>query len=206
MNFKKIFLPSMLILSVLALGSLPALAAHHEGGAAKEGKTCPMGGMKKMGGCDKGGISKKSACGGGSCDMKRGMSGCPSHASSPCPIAQKFCQKVCWIMEHKDELGLTDEQIAQIKALDLEVEKNSIRAMAEMKIFGLELENKLSQDVVDVQAIESMIDSSMAGMALGAKTTVKAYADLRAIATPEQKAKAKELKKAGHQGHHHHSA
>lgn len=206
MNFKKIFLPSMLVLSVLALASLPALAGHHGG----EGKSCPMSGMKSKGDCAKGGCAKagsckKSPCGGGSCGMS-GKDACASHASSPCPIAQKFCKKVCWVLEHKEELGLSDEQVARIKALDLEVEKNSIRGMAEMQIFALEIENRLSQDVVDVQALESMIDSGMAGMALGAKATIKAYAELKSVATPEQKAKAKELYKAGHAGHHHHKS
>ncbi len=213
MNYKKIFLPVLAIVTMLGLAALPAIAGHHEGGP--EGKSCPIsGGMK--GGCDKGGMM--GGCAKGSCDKggdcaKSGSCkkmggygrGC-GHASSPCPIAAKFCQKVCWILEHKDELGLTDDQIAQIKALDLEVEKNSIRGMAEMQIFALEMENRLGQDKVDVEALESMIDSGMAGMALGAKSTVKAYADLKAIITPEQKAKAMELKKAGHAGHHHHKA
>jgi hypothetical protein len=208
MNFKKIFVPVLAITTMLGLAALPALAGHHEGGA--EGKSCPIsGGMK--GGCDKGGMmggcGKGGACAkSGSCNKMGGYGRGCAHASSPCPIASKFCKKVCWILEHKEELGLTDDQIAKIKALDLEVEKNSIRGMAEMKIFALEMESRLGQDMVDVEAIESMIDSGMAGMALSAKSTVKAYADLKAIITPEQKAKAMEIKKAGHEGHHHHKS
>lgn len=209
MNYRKIFLPVLAIVTVLGLAALPATAGNHGGGA--EGKSCPVsGGMK--GGCDKGGMmgdcGKGGACAksSGSCKKMGGYGRGCGHASSPCPIASKFCQKVCWILEHKDELGLTDDQVAKIKALDLEVEKNSIRGMAEMKIFALEMENRLSQDTVDVEALESTIDSGMAGMALGAKSTVKAYADLKTIITPEQKAKAMELKKAGHKGHHHHKA
>lgn len=212
MKINKILLPVAAIATIFALATIPAIAGNHG-----EGKACPVTGGAKAG-CDKGGSDcakgsgscNKSDCskyGKGSCGKgKYGKGGCSSHASSACPISSKFCQKVCWIMEHKEELGLTDDQIAKIKALDLEVEKSSIRGMAEMKVFALELENRMSQDVIDVASIENMIDSSMASMALSAKATVKAYADLKSVATPEQKAKAKELKKAGHAGHHHHKA
>lgn len=201
MNFRKWFLPVTLVAFVFALAALPALAGHDGG---MKGKSCPMSGKSGMGGCDKGGCDKGGCSRGGSYGHMKGA-GC-SHASSHCPIASKFCAKVCWILEHKTELGLSDDQVAKIKALDLEVEKNSIRGMAEMKIFGLEIENRLHQEVIDVESIESMIDSGMAGMATGAKATVKAYAELKSIVTEDQKAKAKEIKKAGHAGHHHHSA
>lgn len=217
MSFKKIFWPGIAIVAVLGLVSIPALAGHHEGGEAA-GKVCPVG---SKAGCDKGGYAK-SDCGKGSgacakmsgcCSKDRsgkcgkyGKGGCKSHAASPCPISSKFCKKVCWIMEHQEELGLTEDQIARIKSLDLQVEKNTIRGMAEMKVFALEIENAMNQPEVDVQAVESMIDTAMAGMALSTKATVKAYADLKAVATPEQKAKARELKKSGHEGHHHHKS
>lgn len=193
MKFVKQLLPVTVAAAIAVLLAVPALAGHHEGGA--EGKSCPMSMKSGMSGCGRGG-AMNGPCG------RQGM-GCKSHGGSKCPIVSKFCQKACWIMKHREDLGLTSEQVAKIKALDLDVKKNAIRGMAEMKIFGLEMRERLCQETLDVEAIESMIDSGMANMAMGAKATVKAYAELKGVLTEEQKAKAKELKETACSTHKH---
>lgn len=189
MRFKKWFLPSVLAAAVLAVAVVPALA---ECAMGKDGKTCPM-------------------MGNGMGQMARGMSGRSGmhsghHRLSGCPILGKFNMKAYWLMRHKDELGLTADQVAKIKSLQLDMAKNMIRGQAEMKIGMMEMENQLSQETLNVEAIESMIDSGMAGMATGAKASVKAYAELKSLLTEEQKAKAKEIwvaaEKAEHASHH----
>lgn len=187
MSFKKMILPAVLMVSVLSMAALPALANHQE-----SGKSCPISGGHGKGDCGKGGCGKRGAS--GDCGKKSG-----------CPIAAKFCMKACWLMAHKDELGLTEEQVAKVETLQFEMKKNAIRGAAEMKIGMMELEKKLSQDPLNVEEIESMIDSGMAGMATGAKANIKAYADLKSVLTEEQKATAKTLKTSGHGSHAHQS-
>jgi hypothetical protein len=196
MKHRKVVLTAVIGMMALALVAAPVLAGHHEGMGGSAGKSCPM--MKK--GCDKSGMGQKQ-CGMG--QKQCGMSGDRSSGKSGCPIVTKVCKKACWMMAHKEDLALTDDQMSKIKVIEMDAQKSSIRGMAEMKVFGLELESHMSQSPVNVEAIESMIDSGMAGMATSAKAAVKAYAELQTILTDDQITKAKELKKTDCSSHAH---
>jgi hypothetical protein len=196
LKLQKILMPTVVAVAVLALVAGLVLAGHHEGGGMA-GKSCPT--MKK--GCDKGGMWQKQ-CGMGQKQCSHG-GGCSKGESSGCPIAAKLCKKACWMMAHKEDLAMTDDQISKVQAIEADVQKSTIRNMAEMKIFSIELKSQMSQHPINVEAIESMIDSGMAGMATSAKAAVKAYTELQTILTDEQIAKAKELKKTDCSSHAH---
>jgi hypothetical protein len=123
--------------------------------------------------------------------MGRGCHGKSGHGASKCPIASKAMWLSHALLENRTELGLTAEEIARIKEIKLEIAKGYLRQGAEMQVFMLDMKSALSQEKVDVEKIESMIDSGMAGMATAAKASVKAYAELKGIATPERMAKLK---------------
>ena len=94
-------------------------------------------------------------CEGGQCPMKSGSHGHEGreHGKSQCPIVGKFMKKTHFYLEHKDELGLKDDQVKAIKELQLKVKKASILQEAEMKIFQLELTSKLKESKVDVEGL-----------------------------------------------------
>ena len=110
-----------------------------------------------------------------------------------CPIAGKIMKKAHFFLDNKDELGLSEEQVASIKSIKWQTKKAAILQEANMKVGMMEMEAKLSEPTVDVEGISAMIDQGMAGMAQEAKTSLANYAKLKAVLSDEQMAKAKEL-------------
>ena len=88
---------------------------------------------------------------------------------------------------------MSDDQVAQIKAIKMETKKAYIHASADMEIFDLDMEDKLSQPKVDVEGLNAMIDQASAGWGSGAKNMVATYAKLKAVLNDQQMAKAKEI-------------
>ena len=111
----------------------------------------------------------------------------------PCPIIQKIMKKAHFFLENKDEMGLSEEQVTKIKTIKMDAKKSAIHMGADMQIFEMDLKSKLDESNMDVEGIDAMIDESMAGMSKSAKGSVQAYADLKAILTDDQMAKAKEI-------------
>ncbi len=113
--------------------------------------------------------------------------------SAPCPIIDKIIKKSHFLLDNKDEIGLSDEQVGAIQGLKLQAKKSMIRGGADMEIMMLDMKLKLSEDVLDVEGINAMIDQGMAQMTQSAKASVDVYAKLQAVLKPEQVEKAKAL-------------
>src|SRR3989338_2877836 len=137
---------------------------------------CPMGGGSCQG-------HKQCAVGGG-----RG-----EEESYPCPIIDKIMKKAHFLLDNKDEIGLSDEQVDTVKGLKLQAKKSMIRGEADMQIMMLDMKSKLREDIFDAEGINAMIDDGMAQMTQSAKASVDVYAKLKAVLTPEQVEKAKAL-------------
>lgn len=192
MRNKTGFLAPILLVAAVMMIAIPAFANHgYDHGSA--GKVCPLTGESKSGHCSK---TAGPACSSHGKQCKKG--GACEAGKSGCPIAARFCKHACWLMGQKDELGLSDAQITKIKSLELESKKTAIKAAADMQIGMLEMNSMLGEEVIDVNGLESMIDSGMASMALTAKANVRYYSELKALLTDDQKAKMKAMKKASH--------
>lgn len=127
-----------------------------------------------------------------SCEYGKGK--CPKGDSEyVCPIVGKFMSKAEFYLDNQKEIGLTDEQVASIKTLKLEVKKAYIRALAESQVFELEVHGKMSEPKVDAEAIGVLVDGMAAGMVKSTKDAVANYAKLKAVLTEEQSTKAKEI-------------
>lgn len=127
-----------------------------------------------------------------------GMEGRYQHGAmhkeeSQCPVAGKFMMKSHFLLENQKELGLTGDQVKSIKDLKLQVEKDSIRQTADMKVFMLDLNSKLEEDKIDVEGTNALIDKGFAAATAGAKSNLEAYAKLKGLLTPDQVTKMKEL-------------
>ena len=134
------------------------------------GKQCPLSGDKQCSmnkGCDKGDLEYQ------------------------CPVIGKFMKKAKFFLDNSQEIGLSDDQVSQIKALKDEVKKMYVRQGAEMEVFTIDLHAKMSEPKVDVEGINKMIDASATGMAQGAKAVVEKYAQLKAVLSDDQMNKAK---------------
>ena len=110
-----------------------------------------------------------------------------------CPVTGKFMQKASFFLDHKDEIGLTDEQEMKIKQLKLDVKKKYIQQTADMEIFMLEITDKMSQPKVDVEGLNSLVDEGAAKMAASTKEVIASYAELKGSLSEDQMAKAKEI-------------
>jgi hypothetical protein len=114
-------------------------------------------------------------------------------AEHKCPITAKFMKKAAFFLDNRDEIGLSADQVKQIKGLELIGKKAAIKQMADMQMWMLDLEAKLSEEKVDVEGVGAMIDEGSAAMALSTKSMVANYAKLKEILTADQMAKAKEI-------------
>ena len=140
--------------------------------------------------CSTGHCSKSHDCGKEkSCDMQKSC----GHG---CPITAKFTKKSQFMLQNQADLGLSADQVKTIEALQLDVEKLSLRQEADMKIWMLDLKAKLKEDPIDTEALNVMMEQGAAGMAQSGKASIGAYAKLKGVLSPQQMQKMKDLWKA----------
>ena len=126
-------------------------------------------------------------CKGKECPLKTEKECCQ------CPITDKFMKKAHFLLEQKSEVGLTDDQVKTIKELKLQMEKDSIRQSADKKTFMLDLQSKLSEDKVDIEGANTLIDQNFAAASAAAKSNLATYAKLKSLLNPDQIKKMKTL-------------
>ena len=121
------------------------------------------------------------------------MSGSGSESESPCPVTQKFFKKAHFYLKNAEAIGLSEEQVKTIQALKADVKKDAIRQGAEMQIFAMDVQARLSEEKVDVVAISQMIEEESKTFVESAKRTVSAYAKMKDTLSADQKNKARAL-------------
>jgi len=94
----------------------------------------------------------------------------------------------------KDDLGLSDEQVAKLKALKSESEKQAIRTKADLKIERIELHDLLSKDKVDVKGVDTKVEKMGALQTKMHKAHIHARLDAQKILTPEQLKQLREMR------------
>lgn len=107
----------------------------------------------------------------------------------------KIEAKAHMILMNKDELELTDEQVERVKTLKLKVKKDLIKQNAEIEIIALDIKEKMWDEVVDTEAINTLIDKKYELKKEKVKSLVASYAELKSILTKKQMGELKELYK-----------
>jgi len=97
----------------------------------------------------------------------------------------------------KEALNLTDDQVAKLKAIRKETGKKQIENEAKLKNLHLELEDLLLEEKVDRNKVDSTIDQIGKLHSEMKKIAIHARLDAKALLTPEQFKKLKELKGEG---------
>ncbi len=110
-----------------------------------------------------------------------------------CPIVSKILKKAEFYIDNAKEIGLSDTQVEQIKTIKHAVKKDEILGGAQMQIAMLDMESMMKTDPVDVEGMNELVNTSSAQFAAGAKKSIQAYADLKAVLTEDQKAAAKKV-------------
>jgi len=100
-----------------------------------------------------------------------------------------------------DELSFSDEQVRKLQSIRIECEKNRIMIRARIKVGELELQELLNQSEVDLDKVDAKI-KEIGGMKIESEINdIHSMIDARAILTPEQKEKLKDLRPIPCNGH-----
>ena len=95
------------------------------------------------------------------------------------------------LLKHQKEIGLTEEQVKKLKAIDLDFDRGRIRSEAEIQIVERELLALVEDEKTDLSAIEAKVKQSEL-LEVGLRMLAfKARHDALGVLTPEQRAKGK---------------
>lgn len=95
------------------------------------------------------------------------------------------------VLKHEKEIGLTEEQIKKMKAIELDYDRVHIKAEADIHVAERELRALAEDEKTELSALEAKVKQSEmleVGLRMAA---FKARRDALAVLTPEQREKAK---------------
>lgn len=109
----------------------------------------------------------------------------------------KFFLKAHLILENEGELGLTDTQKEEIRALKHNVKKSMVKQNAEIEILGLDISEQMHGTAIDLAAVNILVDQQYELEKAKAKSLILAITKLKQTLTEEQYGKLKGLYKQG---------
>ncbi len=167
------------LLGIVALGALTlagSLVLAHERQGRPEGS---MGGMQGMMEMMHGSMGQGGMMGG----MMHGMPGSMRQAS---PAERPL---ISLALQHKDQLGLSAEQVQRLEVLRSDFQKEAIRRSADLQVAELELGELLRQDPVDLAKAEVAL-KKLEGLRTELRLArLKAIEQGKGVLTPEQRQK-----------------
>lgn len=108
-------------------------------------------------------------------------------------LEDKYFGKVDFLFKNKTGLGLTEDQMEEVKAIKFDVKRAMIETEAKKDLAMLDIYQELHKDQPDLEKIDSLIDQKSQAKATLSKNIVRSLLNTKAILTAEQQAKAKEL-------------
>lgn len=95
------------------------------------------------------------------------------------------------LLKHEKEIGLTGDQVAKLKEMQLNLDKTRIKSEADIQVAERELRSLLEDEKSDLNAVEAKLKQSE-DLQVGLRmASFKARRDVLALLTPEQRAKEK---------------
>lgn len=95
------------------------------------------------------------------------------------------------LLKHESEIGLTAEQVAKLKDIQLGLDKTRIKAEADIQIAERELKALTDDEKSDLGAIEAKVRQSEDLQVALRMTSIKTRREVLGLLTPEQRAKEK---------------
>jgi len=95
------------------------------------------------------------------------------------------------LVKHQKEIGLSDEQVAKLKEMELNLDRTRIKAEADILIAEREHKALIEDEKSDLAAIEAKIKQSMDQQLALRMAVIKTKRDALALLTPEQRTKEK---------------
>ena len=117
----------------------------------------------------------------GCCEMMMGHMGHDTHSAD----------HLQHLLKHQKEIGLTEEQVKKLKAIELDFDRGRIRSDAEIQVAERELRALAEEEKTDLSAIEAKVKQSEM-LEVGLRMLAfKARHDALGVLTPEQREKGK---------------
>ena len=105
----------------------------------------------------------------------------------------KIHNKAMLILKNKEELGLSDEQVKQIKDLKYSSKKDLIKKKADIEVAALDIQQAMCADEADLGATNALIDKKYDLKKAKAKAIVAGCFAIKDILTKDQQEKLKSL-------------
>ena len=126
--------------------------------------------------------------------------------SSSCSGAKhKMCDKFFWklkkLMVWQDDLGLSAEQVEQLKALKWSTKRAAIEHKAQADMLKVDIKSELYKDAIDLDKVNTLIDEKYEVKKAKSKLFARGFAEMKSILGPEKLAAAKKRMRAQKAGH-----
>lgn len=95
------------------------------------------------------------------------------------------------LLKHEKDIGLTADQVAKLKELQLNLDKARIKAEADIQITEREIKALMEDEKADLAAIEAKLKQSADQRVALRMTAIKMRRDVLNVLTPEQREKEK---------------
>ncbi len=115
-----------------------------------------------------------------------------------------FFMKAHFMLIHGEQLGLSEDQMRQIKDLKVEVKKYLVSRDAEVELKAIDINAALHESPVNTQAISALIDEKYALKSAKAKYLVDAIVKLKSMLSDEQMSMLKSMWKGSKAKYGHH--
>lgn len=93
------------------------------------------------------------------------------------------------LLKHAKEIGLTPDQIAKLKVMQLDFKRADVRLEADIKIAQLELEALIEDEQADLSAIQAKVEHLKKAEGAHLIADITSKRDAMALLTPEQREK-----------------
>ncbi len=108
-------------------------------------------------------------------------------------LDDKLIGKFHFVLQNEDELALTPEQTHDIKELKKSVKKKVIESEAAVDIIKVDLYAAMSEDPMNVDLVNDLIDKKYDEKKHKAKLLIQSYSKFQSILNDEQKEKMKTM-------------
>jgi Spy/CpxP family protein refolding chaperone len=95
------------------------------------------------------------------------------------------------LLKHEKEIGLTADQVAKLKDIQLNLDKTRIKSEADIQVAERELKALTDDEKSDLKAVEAKLRQSEDMQVALRMTSIKTRRDVLALLTPDQRAKEK---------------
>ena len=101
-------------------------------------------------------------------------------------IEGKFYKKAMYVLGEKEELGLTDKQIADIKSLKKKVMKDLIQKDADISTVAVEIKSMMWETPFDVDTVNKLVEEKYELKKTKTQYVISSIGKLNGILTKEQ--------------------